>query len=88
MATISRKISCKLCGFKGVVEAHDTKDYPSSKIFKMLGKDSKGFLHFLCPSCQADGTYSPSEFISPVPKIIGFVVLAIILWAIYRFVFR
>ena len=30
-----RKVKCKYCGFKGVVEAHDTQKYPRDKIFKL-----------------------------------------------------
>ena len=87
MASISRKITCRACGFKGVVEAHDTPNYPPSQIFKMLGKDKKGYMHFLCPSCSVEGSHSPNEFVSPIAKIIGCVLLAIIIWAIYRWIF-
>ena len=60
---ISRKVTCKNCSFKGVVEAHDTQHYPESSVFKVLGKDHEGYIYLRCPSCDTDISYSPFEFL-------------------------
>lgn len=84
---LSRKITCKQCGFAGVVEAHDTQNYSPGKIFKHLGKDINGYLHFLCPSCAADESYSPYTFINPTFKIGCFVIIFVIIWLIIKYIF-
>ena len=58
-----QKVKCKYCGFKGVIEAHDTQKYPRDKIFKLLGKDREGYIHFKCPACETDINFSPFEFL-------------------------
>ncbi len=80
----SRTIKCKQCRFKGVVEAHDTEDYPPEKIFKHLGKDPEGYLHFQCPSCGADEAYSPYQFFNPVAKLGCLVIIVIIIWVLIK----
>lgn len=84
---ISRKIKCKKCGFNGVVEAHDTQNYPPEKIFNHLGKDVNGYLHFRCPSCGADEPYSPYAFINPAFKLGCLVCIALIVWLIIKLLF-
>lgn len=83
----SRKIKCKKCGFNGVVEAHDTQNYPPEKIFKHLGKDVDGYLHFQCPSCGTDEPYSPYTFINPGFKFGCLVFIALIVWLIIKLFF-
>jgi hypothetical protein len=80
MKVITRKIKCRVCGFTGVIEAIDTKDYPPKNIFRQKGKDSKGYLHFKCPSCREVRPYSPYYFINPSIKIAFCLILALILW--------
>jgi hypothetical protein len=59
----SRDIKCPKCGQEGKVEAVDTIDViEASKLFKILGKDSSGFLHFLCPACGEDINIDPLSF--------------------------
>ncbi len=56
----SRNIKCPKCGQEGKVEAVDTVDVTkASELFKTLGKDSSGFLHFLCPACSEDISIDP-----------------------------
>ena len=52
----TREIKCDACGFEGKIEANDTiGTISAAKNFIFLGKDSStGFLHFRCPSCNAD----------------------------------
>jgi DNA-directed RNA polymerase subunit RPC12/RpoP len=79
----SRKIRCKECGLRGVIEAHDTQHYPVNDIFRHLGKDAKGFLHFKCPYCGADEPYSPYSFFNPIIKLVLgalLVLLVLIVW--------
>lgn len=61
-----------MCGFEGKIEAHDTINLvPESDIFKLLGKDSfTGFIHFSCPSCNADLSVDPLKVICK-KQIIG-----------------
>jgi hypothetical protein len=44
-------IVCK-CGYEGTV-TYEKMDY------KLLGKDWKGFIYFLCPSCERHLKYDP-----------------------------
>lgn len=89
---ISRKVTCKKCGFEGVVEAHDTRNYPATSIFKLLGKDDEGYIHLKCPSCKIDNSYSPYEFLgSKSNSGVGCVVLivlailaVIVMWMIFK----
>ena len=87
--TISRQTKCKKCGFQGVVEAHDTQTYPEKSIFKLLGKDDRGYIHLQCPSCEADNSYSPFEFVGSRIrlgfKLLIFVAVAIaVIWFVLR----
>lgn len=82
---ITRNIKCKKCGNHGVVEAHDTiNHYPPNDIFKNLGKDTDGYMHFLCPKCGADGSYSPYSFFHPLVKFSFYIIIGIIIWCIYK----
>jgi hypothetical protein len=81
---MSRKITCKHCRFQGVIEAHDTQGYPPNQIFKSLGKDREGYLHFLCPSCSADKPYSPYSFFNPTIKIVFYAIVALVIWGIIK----
>lgn len=83
----SRKIKCKACGFNGIIEAHDTQSYPPEKVFKHLGRDVEGYLHFQCPSCEADEAYSPYTFFNPVIKIGCLIVFVFLAWLIIKFIF-
>lgn len=80
---ISRQVRCKNCGYKGVVEAHDTKHLPSKNIFTLLGKDSDGRIHLKCPKCSTDNSYGPTEFINPWIKII---LIAVAIFIIYKII--
>ncbi len=83
---MSRKITCKNCRYKGVIEAHDTQGYPQNQIFKHLGKDREGYLHFLCPSCNADIPYSPYIFFNPIIKIVFYAIVALVIWGIIKWI--
>jgi len=83
----SRRVTCKNCGFKGVVEAHDTKHLPKESIFILLGKDNEGYIHLQCPSCSVDNPYGPTEFVNPLIKIGCFLLVIAVLWIIIRFLF-
>lgn len=87
MAFFTRKIKCKKCGFSGEIEAQDTQYYPPQKIFKQLGKDVKGYLHFQCPSCKTDEPYSPYTFFNPVVKIGCLIFLVFFAWIIIKVIF-
>lgn len=82
----SRRITCKSCGFKGVVEAHDTKHLPKEKIFVLLGKDREGYLHFLCPTCNADCAYGPTEFMNPLIKAALYLLFIAAVWIIIKWI--
>lgn len=84
---LSRKIKCKACGFHGFVEAYDTQNYLPGKIFKHLGKDVDGYLHFQCPTCGIDKRYSPYGFFNPAIKIGCLIFLAFFVWLIIRVIF-
>ena len=70
---VTRNIKCAGCGHEGKVEAHDTVGVvPESEIFENLGKDSStGFLHFCCPSCNADLAVDPLKAIA-ARKMVGY----------------
>lgn len=84
---ISRRIKCKICKFVGVVEAHDTVHFPPEKVFKLLGKDLEGYLHFQCPRCGSDCVYSPYYFFSFPMKVGCLIVLSLIAWMVIKFIF-
>lgn len=81
MWAIVRDIRCKKCGVRGEAEDQALNDVPQTRIFKPLGKDAKGNLHFRCPSCHTVGTYSPYSFLHPAIKIIFFGIIAAIIWS-------
>jgi hypothetical protein len=67
---ITRDMKCGVCGYLGKVEAHDTVgSIPESHIFKSLGKDSSGFLRFICPSCGMNLAVNPTLKIT-IQKIV------------------
>jgi hypothetical protein len=69
---VTRDIKCGACGFEGKVEAHDTvSKVPESQIFKNLGKDPSGFLHFKCPSCNKHLSADPLKIIT-AKQIVGY----------------
>jgi len=82
---IGRRITCKKCGFKGFVEAHDTVWQPKNTLFTVIRKDEQGYIYMLCPSCYADEKYSPYVFINPTLKIgcLGIVIIIVYLFAKY-----
>lgn len=82
----SRKIQCRKCSFSGLVDAHDTKGYPRKIIFKQLGKDANGHLHFKCPSCGSDVAYSPYSFISPGFKFGCLAVVIFVVWLVLKLI--
>ena len=83
---LSRKIKCKHCSFTGVIEAHDTMNYPTDKIFKHLGKDARGYLHFLCPACTADEGYSPYTFINPLFEFGFLIVIGLMIYILFKLI--
>jgi hypothetical protein len=80
----TRKIICKKCGYKGLIDAHDTKNLPRQVIFTFLGKDSEGYFHYQCPSCGTDESYSPFGFVNPMIKVGCFTIIAVIVWLIIK----
>lgn len=84
----SRGVICKNCGFKGVIEAHDTKDLPKETIFELLGKDIEGYIHFRCPACGTDISVSPTAFVNPLVKIVGILILGAIIYGVIKLIFH
>ena len=68
----SRRVTCKNCGFKGVVETHNTKHLPKESFLDHWAR----IIHLQCPSCNTDNPFGPTEFVNPLIKI-GCLLLAI-----------
>jgi len=88
MWAIVRNIQCKKCYLRGLAEDQDAENYPQNRIFKPLGKNAKGQLHFKCPSCNAVAAYSPYSFLHPTIKIIFFAIIATILFALIKWILK
>jgi hypothetical protein len=83
----SRRVTCKDCGFKGVVEAYDTKHLPKENVFTLLGKDREGYIYLQCLHCGADCSYGPTEFVSPLKKFGCLLLIIVVVWIIIRLLF-
>lgn len=69
---ITRNMKCDVCGFVGKIEAEDTiNSVPESEIFKSLGLDSGPYLHFKCPSCNADLSVHSLKFMG-AKQVVGY----------------
>ncbi len=86
MWAIVRDLVCKKCRFRGMAEDQGPDEVPQRKIFKHLGKTPKGQLLFRCPSCHTVAPYSPYGFIHPAIKITFFVIIALILLGLVKWV--
>ncbi len=81
--SISRNIKCKSCGHDGYVEAVDTQNISKDKIFKHLGKDQDGYLHFKCPACNSESAYSPYGFFKGC-LIVLFIIIGVVIYLFLR----
>jgi hypothetical protein len=86
MWAIVRDIQCKKCHYRGLAEDQGMDDCPPHRIFKPLGKNAKGKLHFKCPSCNTVAAYSPYSFIHPVIRIIFFAIITTMIWAVIKWI--